>query len=246
MSFKNILPQRDHKERSQPKHRKKLGLLEKKKDYKIRARDYQKKRDLVRSLKEKAAFRNPDEFYYQMETTKRRDGVHEKVKSSRNYTKKQIVDMQTQDIGYLVNKKNEEEKKIAKLTTGLQLLSETPVDQIQSKHTIFVDDENEVESFDPEKYFETPRELLGRCYNRPTEELLENTALTSSTKVSKKLSVARTAAYQELLARKKREKQLHKSIQKIQLKKNLTVHPGVRKRRKSGRVVYSWDSKRSK
>jgi len=111
MSFKNVLPQRDHKERSQPKHRKKLGLLEKKKDYKIRARDYHKKRDLVRSLKEKAAFRNPDEFYYQMENTRRRGGVHEKVKSSHNYTKKQIVDMQTQDIGYMVNKKKTRKKR---------------------------------------------------------------------------------------------------------------------------------------
>jgi len=88
--------------------------------------------------------------------------------------------------------------------------------------------------------------LLGRCFNRPTEEILENTALTPSTKVSKKLSVARTAAYQELLARKKREKELRRAIQKVQLKKNLTVHSGVKKSRKNRRVVYSWDSKRSK
>ena len=71
-SLKNVVPQREHKERHQPRHRRKFGLLEKKKDYKIRARDYQSKRERVRILTDNAALRNPDEFYYKMEKTKRR------------------------------------------------------------------------------------------------------------------------------------------------------------------------------
>lgn len=57
---------REHKERSQPSHRRKYGLLEKHKDYVERARDYHKKQDYLQTLRKKAAFRNPDEFYTAM------------------------------------------------------------------------------------------------------------------------------------------------------------------------------------
>lgn len=63
---------REHRERSQPSHRsKKLGPLEKKKDYKIRARKTHLRDDTIRLLKEKAALKNPDEFYYAMTSGKR-------------------------------------------------------------------------------------------------------------------------------------------------------------------------------
>jgi U3 small nucleolar RNA-associated protein 11 len=60
------LHRRNHKERSQPLHRQKLGLLEKHKDYVHRARDYKSKKDRLKKLKEKIAFRNKDEFYWGM------------------------------------------------------------------------------------------------------------------------------------------------------------------------------------
>ena len=60
------LIRRNHKERSQPANRARLGLLEKHKDYVHRARDYKSKKDRIRKLREKAAFRNKDEFYWGM------------------------------------------------------------------------------------------------------------------------------------------------------------------------------------
>lgn len=42
------------------------GLLEKHKDYVQRANDYKRKTKALASLREKAAFRNPDEFYFAM------------------------------------------------------------------------------------------------------------------------------------------------------------------------------------
>jgi len=60
------LQRRQHRERGQPLHRKRLGLLEKHRDYVARARDYHGKQDRIRSLKRKASERNPDELYFGM------------------------------------------------------------------------------------------------------------------------------------------------------------------------------------
>lgn len=71
-AFRNAAKsKREHRERSQPRHRRHLGPLEKKKDYKIRARKTHIKADHIKVLKEKAAMKNPDEFYFGMSRSKR-------------------------------------------------------------------------------------------------------------------------------------------------------------------------------
>ncbi|CAO3598939.1 unnamed protein product [Absidia cylindrospora] len=65
-SLRNVVQRRNHKERGQLAHREKFGLLEKKKDYLQRARDYHSKQKRLKALREKALFRNPDEFYFKM------------------------------------------------------------------------------------------------------------------------------------------------------------------------------------
>lgn len=61
---------RVHKERGQPLKRKKYGLLEKHKDYKVRAEDYHRKRKVLKNLRRKAELKNEDEFYFEMEHLK--------------------------------------------------------------------------------------------------------------------------------------------------------------------------------
>ena len=67
---------RPHRERAQPGFRKHLGLLEKKKDYKLRANNFKQKEAKLLQLRKKAEFKNPDEFYMAMVNAKLVDGVH--------------------------------------------------------------------------------------------------------------------------------------------------------------------------
>lgn len=73
------MAQRLHRERRQPEYRKKLGYLEKKKDYKKRALDHQIKVERLKKLKNKALDRNPNEFHFHMLNSRVVDGVHQEI-----------------------------------------------------------------------------------------------------------------------------------------------------------------------
>lgn len=73
------MAQRLHRERRQPEHRRKLGYLEKKQDYKKRALDHQIKAKQLKKLKNKALDRNPNEFHFHMINSRLVDGVHQEI-----------------------------------------------------------------------------------------------------------------------------------------------------------------------
>ncbi len=95
------LHRRNHKERSQPLHRAKLGLLEKHKDYVHRARDYKSKRERLKKLKEKIAFRNKDEFYWGMVKGKTEGGVHIQGRGNEPLPVDVVRILKTQDANYI-------------------------------------------------------------------------------------------------------------------------------------------------
>nr|POE79423.1 u3 small nucleolar rna-associated protein 11 [Quercus suber] len=65
-SMRNAVQRRNHRERAQPLERQKWGLLEKHKDYSLRAKDHNTKKRKIKQLTDKARERNEDEFYFGM------------------------------------------------------------------------------------------------------------------------------------------------------------------------------------
>ncbi|KAG7415582.1 U3 small nucleolar RNA-associated protein 11 [Fusarium oxysporum f. sp. rapae] len=110
-SMRNAVARRPHRERAQPLERRRLGLLEKHKDYSLRAKDFNKKKAQLKNLKEKAAERNEDEFYFGMmsrkgpgskiQDGKRWSGTVEGDRGNKAMDVETVRLLKTQDIGYI-------------------------------------------------------------------------------------------------------------------------------------------------
>jgi U3 small nucleolar RNA-associated protein 11 len=101
---------RQHRERAQPANRQRLGLLEKHKDYVKRAKDYHSKEDRIRKLRQKAAERNKDEFYFGMISSKTKNGVHIQDRGNEAMPVDVVKLLKTQDVGYVRTLVSAEEK----------------------------------------------------------------------------------------------------------------------------------------
>ena len=158
-NIKKYIPRRKYRERSQNERRKKLGFLEKKQDYKIRAEDYHKKEKKYKDLKEAARTRNRDEFYHKMIKAKIIDGEH--VQFPEDKTLEQKIVTNTQFINLVNFKKSQLEKEAEKLKYRLQLNKNIFENGNKSTHTLYYDDEDE--------YFEEKekeKELLNKKRKR--------------------------------------------------------------------------------
>ncbi|KAJ3155012.1 UTP11-like, U3 small nucleolar ribonucleoprotein [Geranomyces variabilis] len=125
-SLRNAVQRRNHRERSQLASREHKGLLEKHKDYVLRARDYNRKQKALTTLKQKASFRNPDEFYFAMINAQTKKGVHVAQRDEK-FDHKYLRLLKTQDAGYVNYQRSLNAKKIEKLKSGLHFLEESEV-----------------------------------------------------------------------------------------------------------------------
>ncbi|KAJ8521990.1 hypothetical protein ONZ45_g1380 [Pleurotus djamor] len=123
-SLRNSIHRRNHKERAQLAHRKKLGILEKHKDYVKRARDYHSKQDRITRLRQKAAERNKDEFYFAMNKEKTRRGVHVKDRGNVALPTDIVKVLKTQDENYVRTARSSGKKKIDKIKSQLMALAD--------------------------------------------------------------------------------------------------------------------------
>lgn len=250
-SFRKALKsrQRDHKERSQLGFRKQLGLLEKKKDYKLRADDYHKKQNTLSALRKKAMDKNPDEFYFKMINSQLKDGVHVEKNKEEEMTDEQKKVMRTQDIKYVEMKRVSEAKKIERMKSELHLLDAEG--KQRNQHMFFVDSKKEVETFDLATHLNTVPELVKRTFNRPTVETLEKKSIVGAVEPwnIKKLAKQRKNQYAILSQRIEREKKMFVISQKIQTRKDLqdkTRKVKVKGETPNSAAIYKFDAKRKR
>jgi len=232
-SLRNAVKRVTHKERSQPDARKKLGFLEKHKDYVERAKDYHKKQDYLNVLKKKAADRNPDEFYFKMHKSGvNSKGVHKELRDGSLDTAT-VSKLKTQDMGYIVHKKAVDDKKVKKMQASLHLIGEDAAAGSKKRtHKVFVDDDAQREAFDPVAHLDTVPELLSHGFNRLRRGQLERLAEEETAPTAEQLKRAldkRTKSYKALEARDRRAEKLAGALQGLRHQRNMMGKGSKRK-----------------
>ncbi|KAJ5388403.1 Small-subunit processome Utp11 [Penicillium cosmopolitanum] len=128
-SMRNAVQRRNHRERGQLQGREKWGILEKHKDYSLRAKDYNDKKAKLKRLEEKARDRNPDEFNFGMMGDRnnvqgrhgRGTGVSRDSAAARGLSHDAIKLLKTQDKGYLRTAGERIRREIERLERDVQL-----------------------------------------------------------------------------------------------------------------------------
>ncbi|KAF7551656.1 hypothetical protein G7046_g7667 [Stylonectria norvegica] len=157
-SMRNAVQRRPHRERAQPLERRRLGLLEKHKDYLLRAKDFNKKKATLKNLRDKASERNEDEFYFGMLSRK---GPGSRIQDGRRWSGKVEGDrgnktldldtvrlLKTQDVGYVRTMRQVVAKEVARLeeqvvlTRGFDRLDEEE-DEDEDENESDSDDEDD-------------------------------------------------------------------------------------------------------
>jgi U3 small nucleolar RNA-associated protein 11 len=142
--MRNTVPRRPHKERAQPKAREKWGILEKHKDYSLRAADYNLKKKKLGQLSNKAKERNPDEFAFgMMSAEKGTAGKHGKGGNEALLSHDAVKLLKTQDSGYLRTVSNRGRREVEILEQQVRLAEAMKEDGTSKagKKIVFVDDE---------------------------------------------------------------------------------------------------------
>ncbi|KAF2091138.1 U3 small nucleolar RNA-associated protein 11 [Saccharata proteae CBS 121410] len=223
-SMRNAVQRRNHKERAQPLERQKWGILEKHKDYSLRAKDHNNKRARLKILREKAADRNPDEFSFGMlsSLTNKATGTKVGDRGNKALSTDVIKLLKTQDVGYVRTTLQKVRKERARVEEGFVLEEEGGVEALtgregEGKHTVFVGDREDQKGFAPDEWFGVDgEEGLGRKWNRPRRksvggegevEMEEDAVDANKTGKDRKQEGEKTALKEERALRKRREKE---------------------------------------
>lgn len=219
----------------------------------LRARNFHKKEKTLKHLQELAEQRNPDEFYFAMQNSKTKDGVHQAATTKANkYSQDELKLMKTQDVKYMALKAQVDAKKAERMKSSLHFIGMAN----QNRHTVFVDEAANAKQFDPADYFDTPAELLDRSYNRPRTSQLQAGAASTAVKPqgvasSRKLEKRKHAAYKELVQRSERKEKLAGITQKMTYEKEVMGKGRKRKLAASElgsqqQKVFRWKAERKK
>lgn len=236
---------KQHRERAQVSSRARFGLLEKKKDYKLRAEDYHKKQNALKALKMKAEQYNPDEYYHAMVNRKTDEsGILQAQGEGVEFNNDQMKLFKTQDINYVRTMRLQELAKIEKEKKDLAF-------KAGGKHTVFVDSVEEQQKLTPETFFKTDSRLLDRRENRlRVDQLQSNRRLFETENDPEQIDAQNKEKLQRLKTlqqRLKREKELGQVETQLALLTELMKKGGSRKLvDKNGKVYYKWQNTRKR
>ena len=206
-SMRNAVQRRNHKERAQPLGREKWGILEKHKDYALRAKDHKDKQKRLKILKEKAALANPDEFSFKMLSSKTRDGQRIGDRGNQALSMDVVRLLKTQDVGYVRTMLQKTRKEREKLEREVQLENEGKFVPLKRGK----DDEDAWESDDEQApnriSFVDSREEQGAMLVDEEDEEVEDEAIPTKKLPRKEVEAQRQAEIATGRARKKRAHQ---------------------------------------
>lgn len=237
------IQKKQHRERSQISERRHLGLLEKKKDYKLRAENYHAKEAKLKLLRKKAKERNPDEFYFGMHSTKTDEhGIGYKENPLDIAERELSADakklLQTQDATYVRTMRLKELRVIERMQAEL-------MPKATGKHVIFVNSEKEQEEFDAADYFQTDKTLLNKRENRLKLDQLGEKQ-THTQELDEGINKERVSRLKKLAAHIERERELAIVEQRLDLDRELAKSGEREKVVKDGKVTYKWKAERKK
>lgn len=237
---------KQHRERGQLTSRKKYGLLEKKKDYQLRARDYHSKQATLKVLKSKAKERNPDEYYHGMVSKKTDDrGFLVSERDTEVLSTDQVKLLKTQDAAYIKTLRSQELQKIGKLEKTLQF-------KAQGSHTVFVDSVKQKQAFDASAHFGTDKNLMSSRENRLRVEQLQSKdilipELDQKAMPKESLDKKRIKKFSTLQAHMERQKKLKEVEERMDIQRE-----GMKKGNKKkvvdalGRTTYKFKKERKR
>ncbi|SCU94729.1 LADA_0G10726g1_1 [Lachancea dasiensis] len=240
---------KQHRERSQVAARSRFGFLEKHKDYVKRAQNFHQKQATLKILREKAQQRNPDEFYHGMHS-RSLDGKGMLQKSrlakdeDSSLSTEQVKLLKSQDANYVRTLRQNERQLLERQTQNTMFKS-------KGAHTVFVDDQDELRSFDPAEYFQTTQDMLGRRENRLTRDQLSSQALQAGVKQlgldSETLERKKLKKLRQLQQHQDREKQLSGVLQRMEMERE-GMKKGSKKKIQdtNGNVAFKWKKQRKR
>ncbi|KAJ9656131.1 hypothetical protein H2198_005187 [Neophaeococcomyces mojaviensis] len=217
-SLRNAVARRPHKERSQPQSRQKWGLLEKHKDYSLRAKDYNTKKQKLEILSQKSREKHPDEFAFGMLSSAQ--GKLGRRGDENRLSHDAVQLLKTQDAGYLRTAAQRNRREIEKVEeeVGLDGIMKERKERSDGRKVVFDQDgepvkkKRKTESL-RQSLDESEADDLNSSFAKPSQKLATRdkhedapTAAPAQHKSKKQLEREKDKLAQLKLARKKRQR----------------------------------------
>lgn len=222
------------------------GFLERKKDYQVRAAEYNRRNALIKTLKKKTLDKNPDEFHFGMKKARLVNGVHTQLldDDDEEVPVEELKLMETQDMNYVNYRRSIDIKKIEKLQNELHLIDSSV--KPPNKHTFFVDSKEEKKNFDIADRMKMDKKLLKMGFNFANPERLAKVSIDDIERSNE----IKMLKYRRLENKMKREETLKAVNEKMLIKKHLLNKKEKAKKlpksQTGGQTVYHWKTERKK